>query len=410
MSWAFLLWIAAAQTPADGPGSHLRLGVPAVGSLHRGDPALLQGCPGRRFSWASDEDRKVTVTLESLDYDPYLWVEDENGDPVAMDDNGGVETNARLVFDARRGARYRVLALGPKNGAGGEFTLLLRPGSIPRPAGAEYADAAIAFHAASAERALARGDLKAALEHRFKEGQRRHQRGELSKAAAAFEETAVLADWLGDRDSEAAAWGSLGIVWDDLGDFARSRDFAEKVLALKRSLRDRGGEAVELGNIGNAWRRQGVPSKALEYYKKCLSLLHELKDGPKEAVVLNNAGLAYCSLRDTARAREHFERALDLARRFQNRSLETRVLSSLGNLEILLGNFAEGGRHLEASLDGARELGDRGTLHARYRCSRGARRPEPPPRGGDLEPGRAPVPRLRGPRELRGRGFPGTIR
>ncbi|HKB16953.1 MAG TPA: hypothetical protein VKF62_12880, partial [Planctomycetota bacterium] len=82
-----------------------------VGRIRVGDSVsgVLEGAPAARAcELAVETDGKVTISLESFDFDALLRVEGEAGEKVAEDDNGGVETNARLVLQAKMGARYRI--------------------------------------------------------------------------------------------------------------------------------------------------------------------------------------------------------------------------------------------------------------------------------------------------------------
>jgi hypothetical protein len=57
--------------------------------------------------------------------DPYLLLEDSTGKIVARDDDGGMGTNARLVFQPRRDGDYRIVATTAGKGFG-NFSLVAR--------------------------------------------------------------------------------------------------------------------------------------------------------------------------------------------------------------------------------------------------------------------------------------------
>ncbi|HEX3315084.1 MAG TPA: hypothetical protein VHR72_09355 [Gemmataceae bacterium] len=62
-------------------------------------------------------------------FDPFLYLEDADGDIVATDDDSGGDLNARIVFQPRRSGEYRIIAstltqMGPP--ATGPFTLTVR--------------------------------------------------------------------------------------------------------------------------------------------------------------------------------------------------------------------------------------------------------------------------------------------
>src|SRR5262245_3027646 len=151
---AFLLLAAFLVAPCSAqesrPVGSLRVG----GTIHetlRADDAVLAGHgPSKAFEFVADTDGPVTVCLESFDFDASLRVERGNGDLVAEDDNGAVETNARVVFQAKPGSRYRIVAAAAKEKGAGEYILSLLAGDVARPTGAALLDTAIAFRAKAA--------------------------------------------------------------------------------------------------------------------------------------------------------------------------------------------------------------------------------------------------------------------
>ncbi|HKB16060.1 MAG TPA: hypothetical protein VKF62_08335, partial [Planctomycetota bacterium] len=126
------------------PRRLLRVGDVVSDRLEPSDPALPGHGPGAVFAFDSESTGTFTVSMESLDFDAFLRVETEGGERVAENDNGGVETNARLFLDAKAGGRYRVVAAAAK-ASGGEFTLSVVAGEVPRLVGAALLDAGIEY-------------------------------------------------------------------------------------------------------------------------------------------------------------------------------------------------------------------------------------------------------------------------
>ncbi|MFO0865719.1 MAG: hypothetical protein U0744_13890 [Gemmataceae bacterium] len=58
--------------------------------------------------------------------DVWLRIEDENGRPLADDDDSGEGLNARIVFIPQRTANYRVVVTTFARGATGPYTLTVR--------------------------------------------------------------------------------------------------------------------------------------------------------------------------------------------------------------------------------------------------------------------------------------------
>ncbi len=58
------------------------------------------------------------MDLQSADFDAYLRLEDKDGTPVAEDDDGGGDRNARIRFTPTRTGEYRVIATTFRGGSG----------------------------------------------------------------------------------------------------------------------------------------------------------------------------------------------------------------------------------------------------------------------------------------------------
>lgn len=129
---------AQAQTAPD-----LRIGSEVKGLLDGTDPTSSEAYRYEDYIVAARAGQRLEATLRSADFDAYLAVHaegDENGEPIAIDDDGlGEGTDSRLRFTPERDGRY-VLRVRTLEGLdGGAFTLSLveRPPAprAPRPTG-----------------------------------------------------------------------------------------------------------------------------------------------------------------------------------------------------------------------------------------------------------------------------------
>ncbi len=358
-----LAWLLAAlglpmQTGAASstPGERIAVGESVSGLLESGAPAPSGSGLSQRFELAAGEG-PVTITLESYDFDALLRVENGSGELLAEDDDGGVETNARLVLAEVREGRCWIVASSKEGG--GEFELSTMAGDVPRPAGAALLDAGIAFHSTAAERALGRGDKKAVAAHRLEEGNRRYSRSQFRGAETAYQSCLAISREIGDRAHEARALGGLGVAYVRIGDYPKAREHQEQSLVLSRELGDRAAESRALTNLGNLCSRMGEYEKAREHHEQCLVLSRELADRELEASVLGNLAIVYSQLGENPRALSHYEQMLALARELADRPLEARALWGLGNVSGSLGDYAKARGFHERCLALSRELGDR---------------------------------------------------
>ena len=207
-----------------------------------------------------------------------------------------------------------------------------------------------------------------------------------SRAAIALWEQAFAAwETLGDVAHQAEVAGSIGEVWDNLGDMTRARDWSLRAVELYRKAGDRHFEAealcwtgvaeVHLGDyesaiarfeqardlakgysdrayahalldLGFVWQRKDAHARAAEYLGQARVIYERLGDTVQLGAVHNNLGYHYFLIGDAMRAELHHRHALVL--RIANRLLLDQGWSwvNLGGVYLELGNDPE--RGLEA--------------------------------------------------------------
>lgn len=67
----------------------------------------------------------VTLTLDSEDFDPVLFLQNEAGEEIAFNDDFGGSLNSRIVIELPADGTYRVVARS-YSGNGGDFNLMVR--------------------------------------------------------------------------------------------------------------------------------------------------------------------------------------------------------------------------------------------------------------------------------------------
>ena len=93
-----------------------------------------------------------------------------------------------------------------------------------------------------------------------------------------LEASAEAARRLGNRDSEGAALGNLGVAYKDLGEPRRAIEYYKQRLEIARETGDRRGEGNALGNLGVAHADLGETRRAIEYYERVLEITRETGD------------------------------------------------------------------------------------------------------------------------------------
>src|SRR5207244_1811950 len=100
---------------------------------------------------------------------------------------------------------------------------------------------------------------------------RRHPQEQI----AWWEAACAAARALGDRMSEGAALGNLGIAYKARGQLQHAIELYHQRLALAREVGDRRGEGNALGSLGNAYATQGQPQRAIDTYQQGLAIARE---------------------------------------------------------------------------------------------------------------------------------------
>lgn len=114
-----------------GPGHIL---FETYGRLEAGDPrdAVRTDSPHRLHKVFLDDGVSYDVQLRSKDFDAYLRVEDEKGNQLGFDDDGGGGRDSLFTFTANRTGWHRVIATTYRGGAG-NYVLTVRRSGGPRP-------------------------------------------------------------------------------------------------------------------------------------------------------------------------------------------------------------------------------------------------------------------------------------
>ncbi len=114
---------AAAQTPAP-----LRIGQTLTGRLVPTDPQFQDGSHYKLYTLTAGKGDTVTAEMSSDDLDPNLILSDATGNPLAKNDDGGGNCNARLSYALPAGGSYRLYANSSSRDEIGEFRLSLAKG------------------------------------------------------------------------------------------------------------------------------------------------------------------------------------------------------------------------------------------------------------------------------------------
>jgi hypothetical protein len=176
----------------------------------------------------------VTLTLDSLDFDPALEVEIDGQGIVARDADTGPANDAWLVLDRPGTSRFR-LHIRSEDGRGGEFVPSARAGRVPPPAGLERARQDSIRAEAKGERAVQRGDHSEAAKHFALASRAAFGCGDVRRARATAERELGEAEAAADPLLVLQAMIDLGSAEMRLGDLRRSLAILETTLDPARA-------------------------------------------------------------------------------------------------------------------------------------------------------------------------------
>ena len=278
-----------------------------------------------------------------------------SGDP-RIDLAEAVAAGARSDFQRQRGAASRAAA----KGAAQKATLMVAQARLMecralRNLGqAELALAACAegqrLHAAKGDRAGVAEALTHAANVRF-------DRGELTSAAALYEEALATYRSVGNRGAEAGALNNIAVVLRSQGDLDRASQLYEEVLAVSRELGSKAGEAYALNNLAGVLLRRGRLNEAGKLFEQSLAIRREQGDKSGEAYALDNLGVVLRRRGDLPGSRQRHDLALRLRRETGQKIGEVSSLNNLGTLFLDQGDLVSARRSFESSLALCRETG-----------------------------------------------------
>ena len=181
------------------------------------------------------------------------------------------------------------------------------------------------------------------------------------KARDYYEQALAISREIKDREGEGITLGNLGNVYENLSQYEKARDYYEQALAISREIKDRRGVAETLGNLGNVYANLSQHEKARDYYEQALAIRREIKDRRGVAETLGNLGVIYANLsQEYEKARDYYEQALAIRRETKDRRGEGQTLKNLGNVYESLSQHERAREHFEQALAISREIKDSG--------------------------------------------------
>ncbi|MBE9109471.1 tetratricopeptide repeat protein [Nodosilinea sp. LEGE 07298] len=334
---ALLLPLAAlAQVEAHSPTPLLQI----EGALTPDSPLLSgDGTPYAEHTFEGQAGQTVTLVMESLELDAYLFLYDPDGQKLAEnDDFEAGNYNAVITVTLPVDGTYRVRANAYET-EGGAYTLTVLPGEVP------------VFSEAALQQAEARRLKRQAMEL--------SRTGEYEAALELLNQAIVLWRKVGDRRGEAISLSDSGLVYRNLSRYAEALEAYHQALGIQREIGDRNNEATALNNMGSIYYRLGDYPKALELYQESLNIREDIGDEHGQAFSLNSIGLVYQEQSQFAEALEYYSQALGFFKNAGDAEGEAAVLNNMATIYEVQGNYSKALEIYQQNLQIRREGSDR---------------------------------------------------
>lgn len=161
---------------------------------------------------------------------------------------------------------------------------------------------------------------------------------------------AEIAHRLGDKSLEARSLHLQGDAQFGLGDFAGALEKLEESAELYREIGELDSLATVYTSIGRLYRNHGRAVEAIPFYEQSLEIQRRIGDRASEIQTLNALGMAYGALDELDKEGKYYERALELALATGSPRLVDFIRGSLAGNLIAQGEFASAASLLEEVL------------------------------------------------------------
>lgn len=162
----------------------------------------------------------------------------------------------------------------------------------------------------------------------------------------------------GDRFGAANAYERISGIYQQLGNYDKSLDFAAKTLNLYEALRDRPAMARILSTIGTGHYYKGQNDSAIAYYGRSLDIRRELGDSTAMADMLLNIGSVHSVNADYLLAMERLQEANSIRRNLGDSKGLAQGLNNMGTILREQGRYAQSIDHYTEALSLREQLKD----------------------------------------------------
>lgn len=184
--------------------------------------------------------------------------------------------------------------------------------------------------------------------------------GDLTKAAALYEQALAFARKTGDKRAMGRELGNLGLIATQQGDTASAEKMFSETLQDFYDVGYKHGISVIEGNMGELFQLEGKLDRALAEYRDALQLAREVDHKSSEAIDLKLIGDVLMEQGDLNTAMQMFQQAAAIQQQIDDKGYYANTLISLGKLHRQQGNLDGAKKFYDEALSLRQKRGEKG--------------------------------------------------
>ncbi len=143
------------------------------------------------------------------------------------------------------------------------------------------------------------------------------------------------------KHGAAEAYNSIGIIYDDEGNYKLGLNNYLKALKIYEGLGNKKGIAAEYNNIGIIYKNEGNHEKALENYLKALKIREEIKDKKGIGTCYNNIANIYTVQKNYTKALEFYSKSLKIKEELGDKKGQGTTYNNIGTIYDTMDSLAK---------------------------------------------------------------------
>jgi tetratricopeptide (TPR) repeat protein len=191
---------------------------------------------------------------------------------------------------------------------------------------------------------------------------------EYAQARDFYQQALAICIEFGDRYEQASTYHQLGMVAQEMREYAQARDFYQRALTICIEFGDRYSQAGTYHELGRVAQEMREYIQARDFYQQALSIYIEFGDRYSQAGTYHELGRVAQEMREYIQARDFYQQALSIYIEFGDRYSQARTYHQLGYVAQEMREYAQARDFYQQALSIFIEFGDRYSQAKTYHC------------------------------------------